>query len=43
MTQESPRWDVFRYNNMAHNTLTVNGKKQIIAGHAPVEKYYREG
>ncbi|EOS12639.1 hypothetical protein D7Y25_06830 [Parabacteroides goldsteinii] len=37
MTQESPRWDVFRYNNMAHNTLTVNGKKQIIAGHAPVE------
>ena len=37
MTQESPRWDVFRYNNMAHNTLTVNGKKQIIAGYAPVE------
>lgn len=37
MTQESPRWDVFRYNNMAHNTLTVNGKKQIIAGHAPVK------
>ena len=37
MKQESPRWDVFRYNNMAHNTLTINGKKQIIAGHAPIE------
>ena len=22
---------------MAHNTLTINGKKQIIAGHAPIE------
>lgn len=37
MTQESPRWDVFRYNNMAHNTLTINGKKQIITGHASIE------
>lgn len=44
MTQESPRWDVFRYNNMAHNTLTINGKKQIIAGHAPIENIIeREG
>ena len=37
MKQESPRWDVFRYNNMAHNTLTVNGKKQLISGNAPIE------
>lgn len=37
MKQESQRWDVFRYNNMAHNTLTVNGRKQLITGNAPIE------
>lgn len=37
MKQESQRWEVFRYNNMAHNTLTVNGKKQLISGNAPIE------
>ncbi len=42
MTQESPRWDVFRLNNLAHNTLTFNNKKHWIAGVStidnPVEK-----
>lgn len=37
MSQTSGRWDVFRYNNMAHNTLTFNGKKQLVAGNAPVQ------
>lgn len=32
MSQASERWDVFRYNNMAHNTLTFNGKKQLVSG-----------
>jgi hypothetical protein len=42
MTQESPRWEVFRLNNLAHNTLTFNNKKHWIAGVSiidnPVEK-----
>lgn len=30
------RWDVFRYNNFAHNTLTVNGAHHITTGAAPI-------
>jgi len=37
MSQNSERWDVFRYNNKAHNTLTFNGNKQLVAGNAPVQ------
>ena len=36
MTQESQRWDVFKYNNFAHNTLTFNDKHQYIKGSAPI-------
>ncbi|MFZ4454598.1 MAG: heparinase II/III domain-containing protein [Bacteroidales bacterium] len=37
MTQTSERWDVFRINNKAHNTLTINGKSQLIAGKATID------
>jgi hypothetical protein len=37
MTQESPRWEVFRLNNLAHNTLTFNNKKHWIAGISTIE------
>lgn len=37
--QDSERWDVFRYNNMAHNTLTFNGKKQLVTGNAGIENF----
>jgi len=37
MSQTSERWDVFRYNNMAHNTLTINGKKQLVTGNSSME------
>ncbi|MBV5312913.1 MAG: heparinase II/III family protein [Prolixibacteraceae bacterium] len=37
MSQTSERWDVFRYNNMAHNTLTINGKKQLVTGNSLME------
>ena len=37
MSQTSERWDVFRYNNMAHNTLTINGNKQLITGNSSME------
>jgi hypothetical protein len=37
MSQTSERWDVFRLNNMAHNTLTFNGKKQLVSGDVAIE------
>jgi hypothetical protein len=37
MSQTSERWDVFRYNNMAHNTLTINGNKQLVVGNSLME------
>ncbi|MEI7504725.1 MAG: heparinase, partial [Paludibacter sp.] len=36
--QESTRWNVFRYNNLAHNTLAVNGKFQNVKGKANIDK-----
>ena len=35
-TQDAERWNVFRYNNLVHNTLTVNNKYQLVSGHAPL-------
>lgn len=32
MKQESQRWDVFRYNNRVHNTLTFNDRLQNVSG-----------
>ncbi len=37
-SQDSQRWEVFRYKNSSHNTLTINNKKQLVAGNATVEK-----
>lgn len=34
--QNSQRWQVFRYNNLAHNTLTVNNRYQRVDGYAPL-------
>lgn len=36
MKQNSQRWDVFRYNNLAHNTLSVNGGYQRVEGMAAI-------
>jgi len=36
MSQNSERWQVFRYNNYAHNTLTVNNQLQKVDGFAPI-------
>jgi hypothetical protein len=35
-TQSSQRWQVFRYNNMAHNTLTVNDSLHVMSGRATI-------
>lgn len=37
--QDAQRWDVFRYNNFAHNTLTFNRKLQRAAGFAGYDKF----
>ncbi|MEO7495954.1 MAG: heparinase II/III family protein [Massilia sp.] len=34
MKQDSQRWQVFRYGNQTHNTLTVNGQLQQVDGKA---------
>ncbi len=39
MKQNSQRWEVFRYNNFSHNTLTVNNQYQKVAGYAPISSY----
>lgn len=37
--QDSQRWDVFRYNNFAHSTLTFDGQKQDVDGYAYINSY----
>ena len=34
--QTSQRWEVFRYNNFVHNTLTVIGERQWVDGYASI-------
>lgn len=37
--QNSQRWDVFRYNNLSHNTLTFDKKKQNAGGYSCIDRY----
>jgi len=34
--QNAQRWTVFRYENQAHNTLTINDQHQQVVGYAPI-------
>ncbi len=34
--QDSQRWDVFRQNNLNHNTLTINNQRHNVNGHAEI-------
>lgn len=34
MKQGSQRWEVFRYNNLAHNTISINNAFQKVSGNA---------
>ncbi|MBC8153266.1 MAG: heparinase II/III family protein, partial [Bacteroidetes bacterium] len=36
MKQNSQRWEVYRYNNFTHNTLTVNDSLQRVSGNAMI-------
>ncbi|MDR1172169.1 MAG: heparinase II/III family protein [Bacteroidales bacterium] len=35
-SQNSQRWQVFRYNNRAHNTLTVDDQLHVVKGYANI-------
>jgi hypothetical protein len=37
-TQDAQRWTIFRANNFAHNTLTVDGKLQRVKGYAKIDR-----
>lgn len=34
--QDGPRWDVFKYGNLSHNIIVINGERQHVAGSARV-------
>jgi hypothetical protein len=38
-TQDAQRWSIFRANNFTHNTVTVDGKWQLVKGYAKVDRY----
>lgn len=38
-SQNSQRWEVFRYNNRAHNTLTVDDQLHRVKGYADITKH----
>lgn len=40
MSQGSQRWEVFRLGNMAHNTLTINGKRHLVNSNAPITRTF---
>ena len=40
MKQNGQRWDIFRYNNLNHNTLTINNQKHNIKGRANIIENY---
>jgi len=37
--QDAQRWKIFRYHNLSHNTLAVNGRHQRVQGSAPIIRY----
>ncbi|MFD1629570.1 heparinase II/III domain-containing protein [Pseudopedobacter beijingensis] len=43
MSQNSQRWDVFRYNNLNHNTLTINNQRHNVNGRAEIIETFNSG
>ena len=41
--QEAERWDVFKYNNFNHNTLSINNKKHNVTGKATIIESFEKG
>lgn len=40
--QHSDRWRIYRYHNISHNTLTVNGEEQKVNASAPITRFSAE-
>jgi len=40
--QNAQRWTIFRLNNRAHNTLTINDQLQNVKGYAKIEEFSDE-
>jgi len=38
-TQDAERWTIFRLNNYAHSTLTINDELQKVEGYAKIDKH----
>ena len=38
-SQDAERWRIFRYNNLSHSTLVVDGQHQRVNGNAPIVRY----
>lgn len=38
-TQNAERWQIFRYNNLVHNTLTFDNQHQLVKGYAQVDSW----
>lgn len=36
MSQNSQRWNIFRYNNLNHNTISINNQRHNVKGRAPI-------
>ena len=39
MNQNAQRWTIFRLNNKAHNTLTINDQLQQVKGYARIDRF----
>ena len=38
-SQDAERWTIFRLNNYAHSTLTINDELQKVEGYAKIDRY----
>lgn len=43
MGQYSQRWDVFRYNNLNHNTISINNQRHNVKGRATLTQTFEKG
>ena len=41
-SQGAERWKIFRYNNLSHSTLVVDGQHQKVNGNAPIVRFSAE-
>ena len=41
-SQNAERWKIFRYNNLSHSTLVVDGQHQKVNGNAPIVRFSGE-